>query len=312
MMDLGKDPKAGRGQTSLKEALEAYLEGNASLRPSSVKGYRGSCMQYLGDSLEKPLGEITGEMVEKKHGEIGKGSGQKQLRMRPSGHSGRSTTSWRNGMGRCRQTQLQLLKRRWFKIERRTRMVKFDQLKDFYSALGNLESKVAADYVRLLLFTGLRRTEAASIKWGDVDFAARTFTIPGERTKNGNALTLPMSDLVSDLLVARRAVGKMEHVFPANSKTGHIEEPKDAFDEIAEASGIRVSAHDLRRTFMTIAESLDISPLAIKALANHAPPRDVTSGYVVVKTERLTSPRKRLPTSLSSCAASRSQRAWRS
>ena len=173
-------------------------------------------------------------------------------------------------------------------------MVRPDQLPAFYAALGDLESKVAADYVRLLLFTGLRRNEAGSLKWTDVDFAAKTFTIPGERTKNGIALTLPMSDLVSTLLIARRAIGNADFVFPANSKSGHIEEPKFAFDEIEQATGIKVSAHDLRRTFTTIAESLDISTLAIKALINHAPARDVTSGYVIIEPERLRAPAQRI------------------
>ena len=50
---------------------------------------------------------------------------------------------------------------------------------------------------------------------------------------------------------------------------------------------MRMSAHDLRRTFITVAESVDISPLALKALVNHSLGRDVTSGYVVMTAERL-------------------------
>ena len=74
---------------------------------------------------------------------------------------------------------VKILKRRWFEIKRRERMVKFDELKNFYAALGNLENKVAADYVRLLLFTGLRRAEAAPARpWNVGDFKAKTFSIP--------------------------------------------------------------------------------------------------------------------------------------
>ena len=169
-----------------------------------------------------------------------------------------------------------------------------DQLADFYAAVCNLESKVAADYIKLLLFTGLRRNEAGSLKWTDVNFTAKTFTISGDLVKNGVTLTLPMSDQVSDLLVARRAIGRTEYIFPANSTSGHIEEPKFAFDQIETLTGIKVSAHDLRRTFLTIADSLDISTLAIKALANHAAPRDVTSGYIIMQTERLRAPAQRI------------------
>ena len=95
-------------------------------------------------------------------------------------------------------------------------------------------------------------------------------------------------------MIARRAIGKAEFVFPANSESKHIEDPKGTFDEIEAATGIRVSAHDLRRTYTTIADGLDISTLAIKALINHAPPRDVTSGYVIMKVERLREPAQRI------------------
>ncbi|MCU1340545.1 MAG: integrase family protein, partial [Bryobacterales bacterium] len=51
---------------------------------------------------------------------------------------------------------------------------------------------------------------------------------------------------------------------------------------------------DLRRTFLTIAESLDFSPLAYKALVIHAAPRDVTSGYITIDVERLRDPAQRI------------------
>jgi integrase len=80
-------------------------------------------------------------------------------------------------------------------------------------------------------------------------------------------------------------------VFPANSESGHVEEPKDAFAEIEKITGIKVSPHDLRRTFETVAESCDISPFGLKALINHRMPHqsqtDVTAGYVIMSTERL-------------------------
>ncbi len=301
-MDLGEDPKARASRLTLKQALESYLEGNASLRASSVSGYRVWCEKHLAEWLDKPqLGEITREMVAKKHADIAakiegeRGKGKGQATANAVFRAFRAVYNWAAERDEALPPNpVKILKRRWFEIKRRERMVRFDQLPDFYAALGNLENQVASDYIRLMLFTGLRRREAASLRWSDVDFAAKTFSIGGERTKSGKTLTLPMSDLVSGLLIVRRAIGKAEFVFPANSESKHIEDPQGAFDEIEKATGIKVSAHDLRRTFLTIAESLDISPLAIKALVNHAPPRDVTSGYVIMKVERLREPAQRI------------------
>jgi integrase len=300
-MDLGEDPKARGSKLTLKQALEAYLDGNASLRASSIKDYRLWCEKHLKDWLDKPLGGITREMTEKRHADIAakiegqRGKGKGQATANATFRAFRAVYNFAADRDQAMPPNpVKILKRRWFEIKRRERMVKFDELRAFYAALGDLENKVASDYVKLLLFTGLRRTEAASLKWSDVDFKAETFTIPGERVKNGKTLTLPMNDLVSGLLIARRAIGKTEYVFPANSESGHIEEPGGAFDEIEEATGIKVSAHDLRRTFLTIAESLDISPLAIKTLVNHSPGRDVTAGYVILNVERLREPAQRI------------------
>ena len=104
-----------------------------------------------------------------------------------------------------------------------------------------------------------------------------------------------MSDIVYDLLVARRAIGDAKWVFPSNSKSGHIEEPKFPLRMVAAATGIEVSAHDLRRTFVTTAESTEMSVIALKSLVNHALPRgDVTSGYVQMTAERLREPAQRV------------------
>jgi integrase len=103
-----------------------------------------------------------------------------------------------------------------------------------------------------------------------------------------------MTDILADILVQRRAVGKAEFVFPSDGKSGHIAEPKHPLGLVAEATGINVSAHDLRRTFITTAESTDISPLALKALVNHALPNDMTSGYVIMSVDRLREPAQKV------------------
>jgi integrase len=299
-MDLGEDPKAKTNTLSLKQAIDAYLKARTALKLQTAEGYRSVCEYHLNDWLTRMLSDITPEMVEVRHTRIAED-------IKKAGRGTGHATA--NGVMRAfravynfaaerdddlPKNPVRRLKRVWFKVERRERIVKFSELPAFYAATRTLENQVAGDYIKLLLFTGLRRREAAALRWSDVDFVAKTFSIPGARTKNGKTLELPMSDVVGDLLIARRAIGKEEFVFPANSKSKHIEEPKFAFDQIERDTGIKVSPHDLRRTFLTVADRLDISPLAIKALANHALPRDVTSGYVIMNVERLRSPAQRI------------------
>jgi integrase len=185
---------------------------------------------------------------------------------------------------------VKLHRQQWFKVPKRERLVKADQLPAFYRAVTELPNEVARDYLLLMLFTGLRRGEAARLTWDDVDLKGRVIRIPAHSTKSGHKLDLPMTDFVRDLLVARRAKGDAKFVFPSNSESGHIEEPKFPLQLVADASGISVSAHDLRRTYMTVAESTNIAFLALKALVNHSLGRDVTSGYVQMTPERLREP----------------------
>ena len=62
--------------------------------------------------------------------------------------------------------------------------------------------------------------------------------------------------------------------------------------------GVEFNMHDLRRTFVTVAESLDIPAFALKRLLNHRIDADVTGGYIVMDTARLREPVERIATKL--------------
>jgi integrase len=136
----------------------------------------------------------------------------------------------------------------------------------------------------LLLFTGLRRSEGMNLQWDDVDFVDRTLTI--HDTKNREPLILPLSDYLFELLKRREGQHESCYVFPG-SGGGRIIEPRKQLFKVIEWSGVAFTLHDLRRTFITVAESLELSQYAIKHLVNHKMPNDVTAGYIVMDPERL-------------------------
>jgi integrase len=296
----GVDPKAGRRSSmTLRQALDAYLAARKTLKEKTAHDYRVGVQRYLAPWLDLAMKDITGEMVELRHRSLqaeiaergryaGKGSANNAMRA--------LGTLWTFVAERepdLPANPVRRLRRQWFPIHRRERLVKADDLPRFYKAVTDLPSAVHRDFVLLLLFTGLRRTEAATLTWGAVDFTTRVIRVPAARTKSGRKLDLPMSDFVHSLLVARRAIGIAKFVFPGSGKSGHVNETK-FLAMVAEATGIRISAHDLRRTFITVAESTDISPLALKALVNHAVGSDVTAGYVQMSTERLRAPAQKV------------------
>ncbi|MEP6880001.1 MAG: tyrosine-type recombinase/integrase, partial [Nitrosospira sp.] len=154
------------------------------------------------------------------------------------------------------------------------------------------QSALVADYLLFLLLTGLRRQEAATLKWSDIDLRGRSFTI--RDTKNREPLTLPLTDFVYSLLEKREATADSDYVFAGNGKAGYLIEPRHQVQKVIEASGVPFTLHDLRRSYITIAESIDISAYALKRLVNHKMSNDVTAGYIVNDVERLREPMQRI------------------
>jgi integrase len=142
------------------------------------------------------------------------------------------------------------------------------------------------------LLTGLRRQEAAKLRWQDVDLKARTFVIVD--TKNRDSHTLPLSDYLVDLLRRRKENSTSAYIFPGDGKMGYIVEPRLHIERVAEASEVPFTLHDLRRTFVTTAERLDIPAYALKRLLNHKMRQDVTAGYIIADAERLREPMQKI------------------
>jgi integrase len=295
----GRDPKAKpAGMMTLREAYESYV-ASPRLRTTSKMDYEW-IPRHLSNWLDLPLRDITPDMVEKKHASM-----QSEIAARSKGrYRGEVAANavmttlraiWNDAALKSPMppNPVSRLKRMWFPQQRRTRIVHPDDMPKFYAAICALPNAVLRDYVFLLMFTGMRRKEAASLTWDDIDFSLRIITVSGERTKSRKALIIPMTTFVYDLLVARRQLGRDRFVFPSSSKSGHVESPDAALRPVAAACGVRVSAHDLRRGYITVAESCDISFIALKALVGHTH-RDVTSGYTQIMVERLRQPAQRV------------------
>lgn len=91
-------------------------------------------------------------------------------------------------------------------------------------------------------------------------------------------------------MIARKEKAINDYIFPGPGAAGHIIEPRKTMAHVIKNSGIHFTVHDLRRTFITIAESLDIPAYALKHLINHKMSNDVTAGYIIVDVERLRKP----------------------
>jgi integrase len=289
---LGIDPRVtARGAVTLKAAADAYLAASPNLAERSKRDYARIFDSYLADWRDMKLSAITRETVERRHLLLGEQRGQATANgvMRTV----RAVYNWAGG--RYPDLGINPVRLKWFDVARRERHVKADQLPEFYTAVVNLDNPIARDYVLLLLFTGLRREEAAGLTWHDVDFTARVIRLAALRTKANRRFDVPLSDFVLRMLKARRELGDTDFVFPAHSGRGHIAEPKYPLGLIAQATGIAISAHDLRRTYSNAAVAAGVHGLHLKALLNHAVGKsDVTVGYISLSVEDLREPAQRV------------------
>jgi integrase len=284
--------------TTLKIAYQDYLQARKDLKPNTLFDYKRCIEGALGDWVDKRLTDIDKDMVENRHRDLGKKSparANNTMRvLRAIFNFAKDRYEDNQGQPIVTLNPVDRLSkaRAWYKIERRRTLLTPTQLKPWYEATLTLNQETTRDYLHFLLFTGLRRSEASQLTWNDVNFDEASFVIPD--TKNKEPHQLPMSDYLKALLTNRKQSAESEWVFPSPLTAGPLKEPRTAVDRVTEASGIKFQLHDLRRTFITIAESLDIPAYALKRLLNHKFSNDVTAGYIILSTERLREPMQRI------------------
>jgi integrase len=189
--------------------------------------------------------------------------------------------------------------RNWSQKERRKTRIADNDLPTWFKTVSEYENPKGRDYLLFLLFTGLRKMEAATLQWSDIDFKSKTFSFTpekkrGEKPENAR-VTMPLSKYVHRLLLKRRAMYyENDYIFPGRVAITHITNPAGWVREIKSKTGINFCLHDLRRTYITVAESCDIPHYALKAMLNHSIGNDVTGGYVCMSVDRLREPVQRV------------------
>ncbi len=294
------------------QVQEDFLAIRKNLRPSTVRDYRRILNTYLKDWQNKPIAEITKDMVARMHRKIGERShAQANLTFRyfralvnfaiaQYEDTNGNPIILDNPVKRLTQT------RAWYRIDRKQTLIKYYDLPAWFHAVMGLTNDLVApnrevvrDFLLLLLFTGLRKSEAIQLTWNRVDLKNRLITI--KDTKNHADHVLPLTDFLYDMLQRRHAEAVTPYVFPNEMATGCLVEPKKQMKRVIDASGVEFTLHDLRRTFITIAESLDIPAYALKKLLNHKMTNDVTAGYIVADVERLRVPMQKITDYILKC-----------
>lgn len=163
------------------------------------------------------------------------------------------------------------------------RRAKRERLREWQRARGKREvvshpSQGFTDHlmplVRLLLGTGLRRSEALQLTWGDIDWPRRQLSVRGETAKDKEQRFVPLTaDALKALQVWHRQAAKKKHedwVFPG-PKGERLLRVDTAWGELLEAAKIEdFRLHDCRHDYASRLVMAGVGLYEVSKLLGHA------------------------------------------
>jgi integrase len=303
--DVKKADEAAK--VTLAQVMEAYLARPLQLKDSTKAEMRRHVEQVMEGWKDKPIVSITTADVRKRYEEMatkglrGKGPAPVQASiamttLRTLINFTMSEYKRLDGKPLIEHNPVAILRREMKPSAPRTRQIDRRKVGEVWNMLDaarvsarDADARAGVDLVRLLLLTGGRRNECAMLTWDRVNLDENDPTncwwyLPDP--KNRNPVTLPLSKQAAALLKARKPAdddkGPSPYVFPSRSKAGHVMDTRAPLEQIAKVIGMaRLSAHDLRRTFVTLgvkACRLDLAKLEL--LTNHVPQSVTAKHYL--------------------------------
>ena len=130
----------------------------------------------------------------------------------------------------------------------RSRILADAELKDIWHAL---DDDRYGSVVKLLMLTGARRDEIASLTWNEIDFENALIVLPPERTKNRRTHEIPLAPPALEILQAQPHRAR-EFVFGYVGQFGYQGWSKSKAELDARLPLPDWRLHDLRRTFSTL------------------------------------------------------------
>jgi len=257
--------RAYRKSPTLAELLQAYIEQHIKKKRKCITETERMFLRWFGDWMNRKAMSITREDVEVRHSEIGETRGKyaanRALELMRAIFN--KALDWELIEGRNPAAKISQ-----FAEFSRERVLREDELEGFKQAIESEPNADLRDFIMLALYTGQRKANVLGMRWADIDFEGHTWRIPGEVMKNGQALTLALTERELEILRRRNQNG--EYVFPGTGKTGHFVEPKKGWKKLLERAGIEdLHIHDLRRSLASYMASTGANVALIKNALNH-------------------------------------------
>jgi integrase len=289
-MGEGKDPIAEKKRSTayaltLRDIADKYLEARRELKESSKADIEKHLNKSFADWAKRPAVEINRDKVAKRFSEL---TDRSPAQANQAFRILRALLNFARGEYRhdghsiIIENPVAVLSdtKRWNTVRARSGRIPTDKIGAAWIVLQSLReaaeqttvSRTLVDAITFLLLTGARWSEMANLTWDHVNLDDPSWSLPDP--KNRNPVTFPLSRGACKILDARPKGGK--YVFPSRIADGHIIDARSVLDKISAVAGVRVSAHDLRRTFRAVAGECGIELYKTKLLMNHKLSGDIT------------------------------------
>lgn len=291
-----KRKDAARGVT-LAQAIDMHATAMKSkgCAKRSIEQMRAEIDGHLADWRARPLAAITRNECAQRHERIATSSGDYAANHALRQFRACYNTANRRVEGLPPNPTVAVT----FKKERRRQEpIAWEKLPAWRAAVDRIANPVRRDLQLFVLFTGLRATDAKTVRWEHVDFDAGTIHRPKPKGGADRAFTVPLSTPAMEILRQRHLENHLQFsddcgwAFPTRDMTGavtHVQELKEPRVEAGKRDGKLPSPHRLRDTFATAAHEAAVPWIDLKVLLNHALPgtTNVTAGYIRPSVEHL-------------------------
>jgi integrase len=299
-MREGIDPrderkKAEATAVTLAQVAEEYVSRSGKLKESSKETINRHLLTTLAQWSQKPVASITEDACRQQYRKLVKGGLHNNRKQGSPGQANQAFSILRaliNYAGRryrradgtplILHNPVETLRDDWVQLQPRTSRIPDNKVGAVWAALQDWrdkaysrEARTGIDLVMWLLLTGCRLNEATQLKFDSVH-------IDDERPensfwhiadpKNRHPFWFPLSSSAVELLKRRDREEGSDFVFSSWGKSGHVVTVRDLLMKVSKIAGVKITAHDLRRTHVTIgAAHCKIDLHKVELLTGHLP-----------------------------------------
>ncbi|KFX69060.1 hypothetical protein TMS3_0116405 [Pseudomonas taeanensis MS-3] len=279
-------PKKTKARVVAAPTLQAVFNEyrkTRKLKPSTADDYQAVFNRYASDWLERSWQLITPDAFEGRFASVSIKSKAQANYLSRILSAVWSFASAKYGVTTTNPTQRLKAMGGLHQIKPKDGVVPDSLQPKWWATVEAMDDKEASAALVFIALTGCRRGEALRLQATDIDWQAKTVTFPD--TKNGTTHRLPLCRRLYALLVAHCGL-RPGLVFRVTKRSIDA-----AAERVSNEIKFKWTLHDLRRTFVTVAQRVLRDLATVKRLVNHSTGGDVTmKHYLRLSVEDLRAP----------------------